>query len=438
MSSIERLFAWEALDSRGNPTVACRVLLNDGASGEATVPSGASTSRHEAHELRDGAQRYGGRGVQRAVSHVLGPIAQAVIGVDASDQAALDRVLCEADGTPDLSRLGANAVLAVSIAAAIAAASSAGEPLYRYLADDAAPLLPLPMVNMISGGAHAGSAIDVQDFLVVPVGATSFSQAMEWSVRVRAATAEAMDARGYSTALIADEGGLSAPLPSNRLALDLLMDGMERASLTPGEDVAIAIDVAATQLLDRHGRYTLAAEGRSLTSSELIEELLEWLRSYPIVSLEDVLGEDDWTGWAEATQRLTGCQLLGDDLFATNLARLQRGTRSGTANAVLVKPNQIGTLTAARTVTAHAQARGYATVLSARSGETEDNWLADLAVGWRTGQIKVGSTMRSERNAKWNRLLRLEAELGQSVEYAGAQALRSQVSPVAVSPLAEK
>jgi enolase len=423
-TTITGLLAWEALDSRGKPTVACEVRLDGGATGRATVPSGASTGKHEARELRDGEPRYGGNGVRRAVANVTGEIADAVHGLDATDQAGLDRTMRDIDATPDLGRLGANAVLAVSIAAAIAAASARRLPLHEAVADDGAtPLLPLPMVNIISGGAHSGRSIDVQDFLAVPVGARSFAEAIEWAARVRAGAADELVSRGLPVALVADEGGLGPLLPTNRSALDVLVAGIERAGLRPGDDVGIAIDVAATQFVRADGRYVLAAEDRDLSSAELVEELADWCAAYPIVSLEDALAEDDWAGWQVGTQRLAGRQLLGDDLFVTNPDRLQRGIDEGVANAVLVKPNQIGTLDTARSVVRRAHAAGYATVLSARSGETEDDWLADLAVGWRTGQIKVGSTMRSERTAKWNRLLRLEAELGDHAEYAGRAAL---------------
>lgn len=419
---IEHVFAWEALDSRGNPTVACEVALADGATGAAIVPAGASTGRHEAHELRDGGERYGGRGVRKAVENVGGALAEAVRGVDASDQEAVDAALRVADGTRDLDRLGANAVLAVSVACGLAAARAAGEPLYRLLVGCREPLLPLPMVNIISGGAHAAFAVDVQDFLAVPLGAGSFGEAIEWAWRVRAATAELALERGLVAALVADEGGLGPVLGSNQEALDLLALGIERAGLDPGDDVAIAIDIAATQLVEPAGTYRLETERRSVDAAGLVEELAAWAADYPIVSLEDPLGEDDWDGWTLAAKRLQDLQLLGDDLFATNLERLELGIDAGIANAVLVKPNQIGTLSDARAVVERAQAAGYATVLSARSGETEDSWLADLAVGWRTGQIKVGSTMRSERTAKWNRLLRIEAELG-GAAYAGRAAL---------------
>lgn len=421
-TAIVGVFAWEALDSRGTPTVACEVELAGGCKGAATVPSGASTGSHEAHELRDGGGRYGGRGVRQAVVNAAGPLARAVRGLDAADQEAVDAALRVADGTPDLGRLGANAVLAVSVASALAAAQAVGQPLYRWLLGGARPLLPLPMINVLSGGAHAARAVDVQDFLVVPIGAGSFAQALEWAWRVRGATAEVARERGMATALVADEGGLGLTLVSNRAALELLARGMERSGLRPGEEVAIAIDVAATQLV-RHGAYRLAVEGRSLSAGELVAELATWCAEFPIVSLEDPLGEDDWSGWRDATRRLGHLQLVGDDLFVTDLGRLERGIRDGAANAVLVKPNQTGTLSSAADVVRRGRNAGWATIVSARSGETEDAWLSDLAVGWRAGQLKVGSTHRSERTAKWNRLLRIEAELGEEAEFAGRAAM---------------
>ena len=421
---IASVFAWEALDSRGTPTVACEVRLTGGARAAATVPSGASTGAHEAHELRDGDGRYGGRGVRRAVASVNETLGPGVTGLDAADQVALDAALCGLDGTASLGRLGANAVLAVSIAAAVATAEAEGVPLWRLLAGDAEPLLPLPMVNVISGGAHArGAGVDVQDFLVVPAGASSFAEAIEWAWRVRRATEELAAERGFPASLVADEGGLGLPLPSNRAGLELLAAGIERAGLAPGEEAAIAIDVAATQLAVEGG-YRLAAEGRTLDAGELLDELDSWCSAHPVVSVEDPLGEDDWAGWAEATRRLgPRLQLLGDDLFATDVVRLERGIAENVANAVLVKPNQCGTLSGALQAVETAGAAGYAAVVSARSGDTEDAWLADLAVGWRAGQIKVGSTTRSERTAKWNRLLHIEAEAGSTSRFAGRGAL---------------
>lgn len=416
--------AWEALDSRGTPTVACEVRLAGGATGLATVPSGASVGSHEAHELRDGGTRFGGRGVLSAVENLRSVIAPALQAVDASETEALDELLRDLDGTPELGRLGANAVLAVSVAAAIAAAQADALPLYRWLArDDDELLLPLPMINILSGGAHAGRALDIQDVLAVPIGAVSFAESLEWVWQVRAAVAQLAAAQGLSAALVADEGGFGLPLASNRAALELLEAGIERAGLVPGEDVAIAVDVAATQLVEG-SRYRLSTDGRDVSADELIDELEAWCAAHPVVSIEDPLGEDDWAGWRLATRRLSsGVQLLGDDLFVTDLGRLERGMAEHVANAVLVKPNQAGTLSGARQTLLRAQAGGYATVVSARSGETEDSWLADLAVGWRAGQIKVGSLTRSDRTAKWNRLLRIEQELGSAARFAGRGAL---------------
>ncbi|MBO0746694.1 MAG: phosphopyruvate hydratase, partial [Candidatus Dormibacteraeota bacterium] len=380
-TSIAGVFAWEALDSRGNPTVACEVRLDGGARGVATAPSGASTGSHEAHELRDGGGRYGGKGVRRAVANAAGELAEAVRGLDAHDQDAVDRALLTADGTPNVGRLGANATLAISIAVALAAAGADRLPLYRHLqGGGAGPLLPLPMVNVISGGAHAGGAVDVQDFLVVPRGAESFAEAVEWAWRVRRATAELVAERGLPAALVADEGGLGPPLSSNREALDLLALGIERTGLRPMDQVAIAVDVAATQLAT-DGGYRLAREQRTLGAAELVAELAGWCRTHPVVSIEDPLAEDDWDGWRQVTAELAEIQLLGDDVFVTDLDRLQRGIEEGVANAVLVKPNQTGTLSAAARVVRRAREAGLATVVSARSGDTEDSWLSDLAVG---------------------------------------------------------
>ena len=406
--TIERVVAWEALDSRGTPTVGCAVVLEGGAEGVAHVPSGASTGSHEAHELRDGDARYGGRGVARAVASVNDAISQLLVGHDAADQEAIDADLRALDGTEALERLGANAVLSVSVACALAAASGRGVPLWRSLAPEGPALLPLPMVNVVSGGAHAGGVVDIQDVLVVPVGASSFAEALEWAWRARAATAAVLQARGHGSTLVADEGGLAAPGGSSREAVALVAAGIERSGLVPGEQAAIAIDVAATQLLDA-GSYRLRAEERGLASAALVDETASWCADFPIVSLEDPLAEDDG-GWPAATRRLAGLQVVGDDFFATSVDRLEAAIVAGAANAVLVKPNQCGTVSGARAVVQRAHAAGYATVVSARSGDTEDAWLADLAVGWRAGQIKVGSTTRSERTAKWNRLLRIEAE----------------------------
>lgn len=383
-------------------------MLTGGHQGTALVPSGASAGSHEAVELRDGGARYSGRGVRRAVANVTSTLAQRVIGLDPAD---VDAALAQADPDPSFSTVGANAVLAVSLAVARADAHAHGTSLARRLAGEQAPLLlPMPMVNILSGGAHAGRMIDIQDFLVIPVGAGTFSQAMEWSVAVRDSATRLALARGHDQAvLVADEGGLGLPLDSNRAALELLTDAIERAGFSPGSDIAIAIDVAATQFF-AGGRYRLAREGRELTAGQLTAEVADWCERFPVVSVEDLLAEDDWEGWQEATAMLGDrVELVGDDLFVTQSDRLRRGIDTGVANSVLVKVNQNGLLSGARDVVELARSAGYRTVVSARSGETEDDWLADLAVGWRGGQIKVGSTQRSERTSKWNRLLELEA-----------------------------
>lgn len=423
--NIDEVVAWQAFDSRGTPTVAVEVTLAGGARGRAIVPSGASTGAHEAQELRDGGDRFGGRGVLNAVANVRGELAAAVHDIDAADQAKVDDVLRSTDGDPNLARTGANAILAVSVATLRAAAAAAALPLYRYVARNGeAPLLPLPMVNIISGGAHAGRAVDIQDFLVVPVGARSFAEAIEIAWHVRAGTAAVMSAAGHNVALVADEGGLGAVLPSNRSALEFLTDGIERAGYRPGVDASIAIDVAATQFFDATSdSYHLAADDRRVSADELVAELSTWANDYPVVSIEDALAEDDWSHWSNASAELANLQLLGDDLFCTNVERVERGIAEKAANAVLVKPNQNGTMSGTRDVIDLARTAEMATVLSARSGETEDDWLADLAVGWRTGQLKIGSTMRSERTAKWNRVLEIESRLGARAEFAGASAL---------------
>jgi enolase len=429
-TSIVDVLAWEALDSRGNPTVACEVRLRGGATGAAIAPSGASTGTHEAHELRDGGARYGGKGVRQAVANVREALRPAVVGRDAIDQAAIDAALRTADGTENLSRLGANATLALSLATLQAAAAAQGQPLWRHaLGNGAGPVeLPMPMVNILSGGAHAGRAVDIQDVLVIPVGADSLSQALEWVDRVRRATAAELRDRGHSTALVADEGGYGPELSTNRDALAVVTAAIERAGLAPAQDIAIALDIAATQFYDADtGRYLLAAEQRKVSAAEWAAELADWTSTFPVVSVEDAMAEDDWDGWAEITKLLgSDVQIVGDDLFTTNIDRLRRGVERNIANAVLVKPNQIGTVSDARGVVHAAKSAGYATVLSARSGETEESWLADLSVGWSTGQIKVGSLARSERTAKWNRLLRLEAELAESAGFAG----RARLGPL--------
>ncbi|MFF6983483.1 phosphopyruvate hydratase [Streptomyces sp. NPDC008343] len=406
------LRAWQALDSRGRPTVAVAVRTDDGAVGRVIVPSGASTGRHEARELRDGGASYDGMAVLSAVTNVREKIAPVVLGRPASDQAGIDAALEAVDGTSDLGVLGANAVLAVSLATLCAAADHSGRELFEYLDSSRDILLPRPMFNIVSGGAHAGRQLDIQDVLAIPLRAESFAEALEIGTRVRAGTACAFEARNLPTSLVADEGGLAGPLGSNCVALELVHEGIERAGLQPGRDVGIALDVAATQLY-RDGRYWLTCDGRDLSAQAMVAEIAGWLRRYDVVSVEDPLAEDDWEGWELATKVLGGrSQLIGDDLFVTNVTRLQRGVSQGIGNAVLVKPNQIGTVSRTADLMVAARQAGYATVVSARSGDTEDTWLADLAVGWRAGQIKVGSTTRSERTAKWNRLLEIEELVG--------------------------
>ncbi|MDW5598262.1 phosphopyruvate hydratase [Conexibacter stalactiti] len=419
MTTIAALDALEILDSRGRPTVEARLTLSDGRAVSASVPSGASTGRHEAVERRDGdLSRYRGRGTRGAVAAIDGEIAAALIGREPR-QREVDAALRALDGTPDKSRLGANAILAVSLATARAAALVAGEPLWRHLAAGAEVTLPRPMVNIVSGGLHAGRQLDFQDFLVIPLAASSFSAALETVVAVHAATGELLAERGLST-LKADEGGYGPALPDHRAALRLLDDAVRRAGLEPGEQVAYGLDVAATHFFDAAtGSYRLASEQRTLDAAELAGYVEQLAAEHPIVSIEDPLAEDDWPAWAELTARLGGrMQVIGDDLFTTDLQRLERGIAERSANAVLVKMNQIGTISETADVVAHAKAAGFTTVVSARSGETEDDALADLAVGLAGGQIKVGSVTQSERLAKYNRLLRIERDLGEQARLA--------------------
>ncbi|HEX7385183.1 MAG TPA: phosphopyruvate hydratase [Burkholderiaceae bacterium] len=420
---LRRLHARQILDSRGRPTVEVDAELDDGSAGRASVPSGASTGSAEARELRDGDPvRYAGQGVLRAAGHVDGEIAAALRGRPVDDQRALDEALRALDGTPQLGRLGANAVLAVSLAVCRAVAAARGQALYERIAElaNTAPTLPLPMVNILSGGLHAGRGMDVQDFLAVPLGAPSFAEAVHVAWRVRSAATEAVRERGLPT-LLADEGGLGPGLPSAREALRLMVESIERAGLRPGEDVGIAIDVAATALVDG-ARYRLAREGRMLDGAAMIDWLAEWADEFPVVSIEDGLAEDDWIHWRGLSARLGArLQLVGDDLFATRPERLARGVGEGVANAVLVKANQNGTLSGTLDVAAQARAAGYAGIVSARSGETEDSFLADLAVGSAVGQVKIGSLRTSNTLAKYNQLLRIEERSGAA--YAGRAAL---------------
>ncbi|UYO93444.1 phosphopyruvate hydratase [Pollutimonas sp. M17] len=424
-TAIKTVEARQILDSRGRPTIEVDISLDDGSLGRAAVPSGASTGTHEAHELRDGdPQRYWGLGVLKAAAHVNTDIARSIKGFDAMDQCGLDKRLCELDGTEQLKRLGANGILGVSIAACRAAAASRGIPLAAHIAELAGnprQQMPLPMVNILSGGLHAGRGMDVQDFLAIPARADSIDEAIHTISLVRSAAAKVCQSRGLPT-LLADEGGLSPGCASGMEALQLMCQSIEAAGLRPGEDVLIAIDVAATSLKDADGNYRLAREGKTLTSSEMVAMMREWVDNYPVVSIEDGLDEEDWTGWAELTRQLgERIQLVGDDLFTTNLKRLQTGMDGKAANGVLVKVNQNGTLSGTLDVVAHARAHRYSTIISARSGETEDAFIADLAVGTAAGQIKIGSLRTSSTVGKYNQLLRIEA--AGNAPYAGTQAL---------------
>jgi enolase len=408
--TIRDIRALEILDSRGNPTVMVQVELSDATAASAKVPSGASTGSHEAIELRDGdSSRYAGKGVRKAVENVTRVILPALRGANADDQAEVDRRMIELDGTANKSRLGANAILGVSCAVARAVARSGRLPLWRYLAGERRSVLPVPMVNILSGGLHAGRNFEFQDFLAVPLGFATHGEALEAIVAVHRAARAVLEKRGYALTGVADEGGWGPRLPTNETALDVMLEAIERASYHPGRQMAIAIDVAASHFF-RDGKYALRTEGRSLTSDEMIDLLRGWVQRAPVVSIEDGLAEDDWTGWQRLTEALgERAQLIGDDLFATNPQRLERGIRERAANAVLVKMNQIGTLTETFQVIDRARATGFRAVISARSGETEDDFLADLAVASGAGQIKVGSITRSERLAKYNRLLEIES-----------------------------
>jgi enolase len=421
---IEDVIGREILDSRGNPTVEVDVFLEGGAVGTAMVPSGASTGAHEAVELRDGdPDRYGGKGVLDAVRNVNDTLRPELLGIDAVDQVSLDRLLISIDGTPNKSRLGANALLGVSLAVAHAAAESVGLPLFRYLGGAAARTLPVPLVNILNGGKHAIDSTDFQEFMIVPLGAPSFREGLRWAAETFHALGKLLHEQGFATT-VGDEGGYAPSLGSNEDAIGAVLTAIERAGYVAGEQIAIALDPATTELYS-DGRYSLAREDRTLTGSELIDFWADWLDRYPIVSLEDGLAEDDWSGWAELTSRLGDrVQLVGDDLLVTNTERLARAIRERAANSVLVKLNQIGTLTETIEAVEMAQHAGWTAVVSHRSGETEDTTIADLVVAMNAGQIKTGSISRSERIAKYNRLLRIEEELGDAAEYAGAAAFR--------------
>jgi enolase len=429
VASIEAVGAREILDSRGNPTVEVEVALDDGTVSRAAVPSGASTGAFEAVELRDAEARYGGKGVLGAVSHVDDEIYDALIGFDALDQRDIDRVLDELDGTDNKGRLGANAILGVSLAVARAAATELAMPLYRYVGGVNAHVLPVPMMNVLNGGEHADNNVDVQEFMIMPVGAASFSEALRWGVETYHVLKKVLHEKGLSTA-IGDEGGFAPNLGSNEEAVQLLIAAIEKAGFTPGDDIAIALDAASTEFF-KDGNYVLAGEGRTLSPSEMVGYLDELVGRYPIVSIEDGMAEEDWDGWTELTRTLGDkVQLVGDDLFVTNVERLARGIDAGVANSILVKVNQIGSLTETLESVALATRSGYTAVMSHRSGETEDTTIADLAVATNCGQIKTGAPARSDRVAKYNQLLRIEDDLGEAAAYWGASALK-QVRPPA-------
>jgi enolase len=420
VSIIDDVAGREILDSRGNPTVEVEVELTTGARGRAAVPSGASTGAHEAVELRDGEPRYGGKGVQDAVAHVNGEIRDGVIGLDAADQRNLDATLCSLDGTDAKSRLGANAILGVSLAAAKAVADECGMPLYRYVGGTNAHVLPVPMMNVLNGGAHADNNVDIQEFMIVPVGAVSFAEALRWSAETYHALKGLLNERGLSTG-VGDEGGFAPDLPSSEDALKLLVEAIELAGYKAGTELALAVDAAATEFYE-DGAYQLRGEGRTLTSDDMVGYLATLCDRYPIVSIEDGMAEDDWEGWAALTKQLGArVQIVGDDVFVTNSERLGRGIETGVANSILVKVNQIGTLTETLDTVALAMSSGYTAVMSHRSGETEDATIADLAVATNCGQIKAGAPARSDRVAKYNQLLRIEEDLGEGAAYPGGR-----------------
>jgi len=427
MSEILEVIAREILDSRGNPTVEVEVELVSGAHGRAAVPSGASTGAHEAVELRDGGDRYGGKGVSQAVEHVNTEIAEVVIGLDALDQRLLDEELCTLDGTPNKGRLGANAILGVSLAAAKAAADELGLPLYRHVGGANAHVLPMPLLNVLNGGAHADTSVDVQEFMLAPVGAASFGEALQWGAETYHALKGLLHDRGLSTAL-GDEGGFAPDLASNEDAARLLVEAIAAAGYRAGDDLALALDIAATELFrptdDGTGTYVLEGEGTTYSPAELADWLAGLCERYPIVSIEDGMAEDDWDGWKLLTERLGDrIQLVGDDNFVTNPERLQRGIDEGVANSILIKVNQIGTLTETLDTVGLGRRHGYTSVMSHRSGETEDTTIADLAVATECGMIKTGAPARSDRVAKYNQLLRIEEELGPTAAYLGGAAL---------------
>lgn len=421
MSEIASVHGREIFDSRGNPTVEVDVRLASGAFGRAAVPSGASTGTREAVELRDGGTRLGGKGVRQAVANVNGEIAEAVTGMDAADQTAVDRAMIELDGTPNKGRLGANAILGVSMAVAKAQAAERGQALFRYLGGEDANLLPVPCMNVLNGGEHADNNVDFQEYMIVPAGAASFAEALEWGATVFHALKSVLKAGGYNTA-VGDEGGFAPSLPSNVAAVDAILQAVEQTGLKAGRDVFLALDPAASEFF-HDGVYDLKGEGRRLDSAAMVDFLSDWVSQYPILSIEDGLAENDWDGWKLLTDRLGArVQLVGDDIFVTNPAILREGIEKGVANALLVKVNQIGTLTETIEAVTMAHEAGYRCMMSHRSGETEDTTIADLAVALGTGQIKSGSASRSDRLAKYNQLLRIEEELGDAARFAGLDA----------------
>ena len=422
MGTIEHVVGREVLDSRGNPTVEVEVVLDSGARGRAIAPSGASTGTHEAVELRDGGARFGGKGVLNAVSHVNTEIAARLLGADALDQRGADLAMIDLDGTHDKSRLGANALLAASLAVAKAAADHLEVPLYRAIGGTGAHVLPVPMFNVLNGGAHANNSIDFQEFMIMPVGAASYSEGLRWSTETYHALKGILSEKGMSTA-VGDEGGFAPDLPTSEDAIGLLLQAVEKAGRVPGEEIAIALDPATTELW-RDGRYELTGEGRSLGSDELVSYWVELVDRYPIVSIEDGMAEEDWDGWKAVTEAVGDrVQLVGDDVFVTNPERIERGIELGVANAVLIKLNQIGTLTETIDAVTLASRHAYGSVISHRSGETEDTTVADLVVALGTGQLKAGAPARTDRVAKYNQLLRIEEDLAESARYLGAAAL---------------
>jgi len=424
MTIIDDIRAIELLDSRGNPTVGATVTLSSGIQASAAVPSGASTGVHEAVELRDGDARFGGKGVLKAVANVNGPIAEALIGEDGVDQAHIDQVMIDLDGTPNKGNLGANAILAVSLATARAVATTLDIPLYRYLGGAGARTLPVPMMNVINGGAHADNRVDMQEFMLAPIGFERFQDALRAGVETFHTLKKVLSGRGYNTN-VGDEGGFAPDLQSNEEAVEVLLEAIEKAGYTPGEQIALALDPAASEFY-KDGKYHLAGDGKVLTSAEMVDYWADWVARFPIISIEDGLHEDDWDGWAALTAKLGGTtQLVGDDLFVTNVERLGRGIRENVGNAILVKVNQIGTLSESLDAIELAKRAGYRSMISHRSGETEDAFIADLAVAVNAGQIKTGSASRSDRLAKYNRLLSIEAELGETARYLGRDAFRS-------------